>query len=178
MKKAPILLGGLLACSLSLAAGAAVRSNPPTRRAGRAPAGTMCAAGEQIIFSCQLRGSAKLVSLCGSKTLSRDEGHLQYRFGRPGRIELEFPKNRADSQKQFSYEHVFRFQFDRTEIGFENEGFLYTLFDYYDGEQKPARREAGVRVRAAGENAGEVTMRCGSRVTASYGDLNDILADQ
>lgn len=145
------------------------------QKTARPHAGTLCAADEQVIFSCALRGSSKLVSLCGSQSLTKDAGYIQYRFGRTGRVELEFPKDRAGSQRLFSYEHVFRFQFDQTEVGFESGGYAYTLFDYYDGEQRPARKEAGVRVRGAGENAVETTMRCGGRPTASYGDLTEIL---
>lgn len=193
MKFAPALPPALLACLLAFAAGArehpfpspppavpapAPPSVPPSVEAARPPGVTLCDAGEQVVFSCGLRSPAKYVSLCASKKLTRDEGYIQYRFGRPGRVELEFPRNRVGSQKQFRYEHVFRAQFDQTEISFEQGGFSYTLFDYYDGEQKPARRGAGVRVRAAGGNAAEITMRCGSRATAHYGDLTDAITDQ
>ena len=190
MKNTHVLLQGLLACAGALAVAAfpwqgrlvarpgtssAHLSAPPPQNVGRPRAGTLCAADERVIFSCAVRGSSKLVSLCGSKTLTKDEGYIQYRFGRAGRVELEFPKDRGGSQKLFSYEHVFRYQFDQTEIGFESGGYAYTLFDYYDGEQKPARKEAGVRVRAAGENAEETTLRCAGRTTARYGDLTEIL---
>ena len=193
MTNTHITLPALLACLLAFAAGDLGRgghppasaklapaslSAPPPAVAGRPPAAGLCTADEQVVFSCALRGTAKLVSLCGSKTLTRDAGYIQYRSGRPGRLELEFPKDRAGSQKLFSYEHEFRARFDRTEIGFENGGFSYTLFDYYNGEEKPASREAGVRVRASGENAKEITMRCAGRVTARYGDLTEILTSQ
>ncbi len=181
MKNRRVLAPALLACLSAFAAGGGVRDRTAAAettgaRPSAPPAASLCAADEQVIFSCALKAPARLVSLCGSKTLTRDEGYVQYRFGRPGRVELEFPKDRAGSQKQFRYEHVFRYQFDLTDISFENGGFSYTLFDHFDGEQKPARREAGVTVRAAGENAKESTTRCAGRVTANYGDLTEILA--
>ena len=81
-------------------------------------------------------------------------------------MESGFPEGRAGSQKRFCYEHEFGARFDRTEIGFENSGYSYTLFDYYDGEQKSASREAGVRVRAP-ERARKRS-RCGAGVASRH----------
>src|SRR5438128_10829064 len=55
---------------------------------------SLCAKDERIIFSCITKRAAKIVSLCASKDLTNDRGYLQYRFGLPGKIELEFPKSR------------------------------------------------------------------------------------
>jgi hypothetical protein len=182
-----ILLHALFACVASVAVGAGGRAHralpprpapPPHVATALLPANTLCAADEQVIFSCALKGSTKLVSLCGSKALGGDGAYLQYRFGRVNRVELEFPGERAGSAKLFRYEHEFRSRFDRTDISFESRGFSYTVFDYYNGEEKPASREAGVRVNGAGGNAKEVTMRCGGRVTANYGDLAESLTNQ
>src|ERR1041385_3044873 len=69
---------------------------------------SLCAKDEKVIFSCPLMRSAKMVSLCSSPKLTKDAGYLQYRFGLPGKIELEFPDHRADSLKVFKYSHYFR----------------------------------------------------------------------
>jgi len=114
-----------------------------------------CSPSERIIYSCQIKDSAKVVSLCASKQLNSQSGYLQYRFGRPGRVELEFPKERQNSQEQFRYAHYFRFQVDRTELSFKNNGFEYVLYDYHDGEEKPSKSENGVRVQ-------ETSLLCGS----------------
>ena len=68
-------------------------------------AGTLCARDERIIFSCPIRRPAKIVSLCGSKNLTSERGYLQYRFGVPEKIELEFPKDRTGTQPKFQYTH-------------------------------------------------------------------------
>ena len=107
-------------------------------------AGSLCEANEKIVFSCALAKPAKIVSLCSSKELTKDRGYLQYRFGVPGNIELEFPKQREQTHSAFKYSHYFRAQFDQTEISFSQNGYEYAIFDDYNGEQKPAQHEQGV----------------------------------
>src|SRR5262245_35059347 len=88
-------------------------------------ANSLCAAQEPIIFSCVVRRSAKIVSLCGSKNLTKENGYLQYRFGVPDKIELEFPRTQTHTQEQFTYSHYFRYQVDLTEINFTVDGYQY-----------------------------------------------------
>lgn len=70
---------------------------------------SLCAKGETIFFSCPVRGG-RVVSLCGS--IGGDSGSagaaewLQYRFGRPGVVELSFPQTKQDSLSKFKGEHV------------------------------------------------------------------------
>src|SRR5262249_11408484 len=71
---------------------------------------SLCATSEKIIFSCPVKRPAKIVSLCASKDLTSDRGYLQYRFGLPGKVELEFPKDRTATQQKFQYSHYFRAQ--------------------------------------------------------------------
>jgi hypothetical protein len=54
-----------------------------------------CRPDETTYFSCVVKGSARVVSVCGGKDW------LQYRFGKPGAIELEFPQERNASLNQF-----------------------------------------------------------------------------
>ena len=49
------------------------------------PHGSLCARGEEVIFSCGV--GRKMVSVCGGR---RPAPHAQYRFGLPGDIELAF----------------------------------------------------------------------------------------
>jgi hypothetical protein len=77
-----------------------------------ASASTHCAADEVVYFSCKIKGSSKVVSLCGSELLRpdtrvrREDAWLQYRFGRPGQPELVYPTERAGSLNAFTGEHV------------------------------------------------------------------------
>src|SRR6187401_870618 len=75
-------------------------------------AGTLCEQTEKIVFSCPIVNSRKIVSLCSSKELTKEKGYLQYRFGVPGKIELEFPNQREQTPKAFKYSHYFRAQVD------------------------------------------------------------------
>jgi len=128
---------------------------------------THCSNAEKIIFSCQIRNSKKVLSLCASNDLSDKSGYLQYRFGRLNSIELEFPKERNKSQNKFLYRHYFRYQVDRTEIGFENNGHEYTIYSYYegDGQEKPTHEE-GVQVD-------NIEFLCNETLSADFTPLED-----
>lgn len=139
----------------------------------RPPLSSLCSKGEKVIFSCTVKPSTKVVSLCSSTKLTKMEGYLQYRFGLPGKIELEFPKNRADSLKAFQYSHYFRAQVDQTEISFSLDGYTYKVFDNFNGEERPAISEQGVAVTSA--NNKEVTYSCRSRAKVDFGDLSEVL---
>jgi hypothetical protein len=136
---------------------------------------TLCAPDERVIFTCALRQSAKIVSVCASKDLTNEKGYLQYRFGMPGKVELEFPKDRTNTQQQFEYSHYFRARFDMTEINFTVNGVSYSVFDDYNGEEKPEVSEQGVSINWPGTNKKEVRYLCSSKPKADYADLQDVL---
>jgi hypothetical protein len=138
--------------------------------------GSLCANDEKIVFSCATGKTGKIVSLCASKALTKDSGYLQYRFGLPGKIELEFPQAREQTQKAFKYSHYFRAQFDQTEISFTSNGYEYAIFDDYNGEQKPARTDQGVRITPP-NNGKEVTLNCRGKAKAQYGDLPEVFPE-
>lgn len=135
---------------------------------------SLCARDEKIIFSCPVKKPAKIVSLCASKDLTSDKGYLQYRFGLPGKIELEFPKDRTGTQQQFQYSHYFRAQVDMTEISFTNNGYQYQITDDYNGEEKPAQSIQGIMVTAPGKPK-EVSLSCRTKPKADYSDLQAVL---
>lgn len=137
------------------------------------PPRSLCTSDEKVIFSCTLK-SSRIVSLCSSRELTKDAGYLQYRFGLPGKIELEFPKEREKSQQAFKYSHYFRAQVDLTEISFTSDGYQYSIFDDYNGEERPARTAQGVKVTPP--NTREVTLNCRDRAKADYGILGEVFA--
>lgn len=137
--------------------------------------GTLCQQSEQVVFSCPLRGKAKIVSLCGAKNLSATEGYLSYRFGTAKRIELVFPPDQHETQQRFRYAHYLRYQVNRTSVSFTNDEYTYTLFDSYDGEQTPAVREQGVQVSRTGTSEEEVTLLCRAPVRGSLGRLGTVV---
>lgn len=140
------------------------------------PAATLCEKSEKIIFSCTIKKPAKVVSLCASVNVSKDQGYLVYRFGLPDKVELEFPKTLSGTQKSFKYSHYFRAVVDETEISFTSEGYKYAIFDNYYGDQNPAIHQQGVRVNAPDEK--ETTLFCRGRAKADYSNLGDVLVNE
>ena len=138
---------------------------------------TLCAADERVIFSCTLRQPVKIVSVCAAKDLTNEKGYLQYRFGLPGKVELEFPQDRTNTQQQFEYSHYFRARVDMTEINFTVNGVRYSVFDDYNGEEKPEVSEQGVSINWPGTNKKEVRYLCSSKPKADYADLQDVLRE-
>jgi hypothetical protein len=135
---------------------------------------TLCAKHERIIFSCPVKRPAKIVSLCSAKDLTGDRGYLQYRFGLPGKVELEYPKDRQGTQQKFQYSHYFRAQFEMTSINFTIDGYEYSVFDDYNGEEKPTISSQGVSVTAPGKPR-EVSFVCRTKPKADYSDLQAAL---
>ena len=171
MQKPTLLNIGLLLISV-------IVMTPRTNSSAGAPAlNTLCAKDERVIFSCLLRRPAKMVSVCASKDLTSDKGYLQYRFGVPGKIELEFPKDRANTQQQFEYSHYFRARVDLTEINFTVDGVSYSVFDDYQGEEKPEVSEQGVAINWPGTEKKEVRYLCSAKPKADYADLQAVLRE-
>jgi hypothetical protein len=175
--RVPILLFVLAALVLCFAA-SVIRSSSGTVSASPQPGAlqpnTLCAKDERIIFSCPVKRPAKIVSVCASKDLTSERGYLQYRFGLAGKIELEYPKDRTGTQQKFKYTHYFRAQVDLTEIGFTIDGYEYSVFNDYNGEEKPPISSQGVSVTAPGKPK-EVSFVCGAKPKADYSDLQAVL---
>ena len=163
-----------LAPSTSRLSSAAVATTPP---ASKLQPNSLCTKDEQIIFSCNVKRPAKIVSLCGSKDLAKERGYLQYRFGLPGKIELEYPKDRQGTQAKFQYTHYLRFQVDLTEINFNLDGYEYQIFDTYNGEEKPKISTQGVSVTAPGKPR-DVSFVCRGKAKADFSDLPEVLSNE
>jgi len=163
-----ILVAGAMVCIVAVTAA----SGPNALQLQR---GSLCESGEKIVFSCTVGKTAKIVSLCSSTELTKDRGYLQYRFGLPGKIELEFPKQREQTQSAFKYSHYFRAQFDQTKISFTTNEYEYAIFDDYNGEEKPAQHDQGIKIRPP--IGSEVTLTCHGKAKAQYGDLAGVLPE-
>src|ERR1044071_2779627 len=94
------LTAAIVAAEMGFASAAGrVTTNAPARDPAPLHPNSLCARTEQIIFSCLTKRSgssspttpAKIVSLCASRDLDKERGYLQYRYGLPGKVELEFP---------------------------------------------------------------------------------------
>lgn len=138
-------------------------------------ADTLCQKDEVTFFSCEIKGSAKVASLCGSPQLDAHRGYVQYRFGRVGKIELTFPQERQNSQQSFFYAHYFRAQVDRTEVTFQNGSYQYAVYDDYEGEEKPGMHAKGVRVEAS-TSTREVDFICTGKPVSNLAALQSVIA--
>ena len=139
--RAKIVLAAISATGLALiySLNAASAENPMK-------AGTLCHGNERVLFSAAVKGGNKLVSICSSGRLDEKRGYLQYRFGRPGKIELEFPKSRVDTQSQFRYSRYTRPLVTYLALRFETGGYLYSIHQNFNAELKPAISEASITV--------------------------------
>ena len=135
--------------------------------------GTLCQQGETVLFSCRLKDGKKIVSLCGSTSLTAAEGYLQYRFGEAGQVELEFPRQRQETRKLFRYSHYFRYQVERTAVSFDNNGYRYTVFDNYEGDTQPKVQQQGVEITSPSAEQKTRTLLCRG---AAIGNLNSLSA--
>jgi hypothetical protein len=167
--------------SVAVVCAAAYTSNdsliPAAPQTARLQPNSLCATNERVIFSCPVKRPAKIVSVCASKDLASDRGYLQYRFGLPGKVELEYPKDRTGTQQKFKYSHYFRAQFDTTSLGFTIGGYEYSVFDDYNGEEKPVQSSQGVSVTAPGKPK-EVSLVCRGKAKADFAALSDALPNQ
>lgn len=136
---------------------------------------SLCTQGEQVLWSCVTLRGGKLASLCGSRELDETRGYVQYRFGRAGRVELEFPRERLRTQSAFRYSRYTRPLVTYLKVEFTNDGFTYTIRDDSNSEEKPARRDASITVKPAGESAKESVLGCRLPIAGSLMKLETVV---
>jgi hypothetical protein len=136
--------------------------------------GSHCKDQEQVVFSCSIAKSSKVVSLCASRPFSKAQGSLVYRFGRIGNVELEFPSSPTDSIGQFRFAHYFRYQTDRTDVSFTIGRFEYSVFDDYEEDENP-KNSRGVSVSNTLGDGAETQLLCGSQVESDLKILEGVV---
>lgn len=62
---------------------------------------TLCQGDERVVWSCH--AGTKRYSLCGSRDLGVRAGYLQYRAGRPSRLEFRFPGRLMHPRGHFKF---------------------------------------------------------------------------
>jgi len=130
---------------------------------------SLCNTQETNLFGCTIENSKKIISLCSSKISNDKNGYVRYRFGRPDKVELEFPKETRNTRHEFKYAHYSRYQVDRTEISFSVGKYKYVLYEYYDGEENTEKNERGIlTILPSGEKR---QLLCAKNI---YGSLNNL----
>lgn len=118
----------------------------PQAAASGAPLPSLCTVVETAVFSCQVSGD-KTVSLCASVDLSEHVGTLTYRFGRPGRLELVFPKAPMHPKEVFRRGTIGSAGGSGDFLSFSRGPYTYTLW----ADIGPAGEHAGVAVFKDGQ---------------------------
>lgn len=141
------VLAGCLAAGVASAALPWVVSTPlQAQRARPAPAASsLCRAGEEALFQCRV--GTRQVALCAGGSQA-SERYVQYRYGRPGRVELAFPERGAAG---LSWARTGYSGGGELQVNAEREGHRYTLYSRmvrtrFDGENNAPRFSAGLAV--------------------------------
>lgn len=113
---------------------------------------SMCAKADQVIFSCPLRKTGKVVSVCAAGDVSRGEGRFYYAYGSPAAPELVYPKKDHSVANVFANSRlVYGGAGGGTAYSFVNKGYRYIVYSvsgtgFDDGgvlvQRKGARRAA------------------------------------
>jgi hypothetical protein len=130
---------------------------------------SLCTATEQVFFSCPIKASAKLASVCG-----RAGDYLQYRFGSHDKPELVFPKAKAGSIEKFQVanEYVPSAFYESHQLSFQSGGTdyrVYAMTRQDGGRDSPPDRFGGVIVSSAGGR--DITIPCGASPDNELGSL-------
>lgn len=100
---------------------------------------------EKLLFGFRMAKSQKVLSIVQNIKTKK----VYYRFGKPGKIEMQYPQN--DSQKKLVYMSYHRgggavnAGLDLNYLSFQQNGFLYLVYDEYSAESK--KRGVGIKVK-------------------------------
>lgn len=86
--------------------------------------GSLCEAEEQVVWTCQ--AGARTISVCASATLNAKQGYAQYRIGRPGALEMEYPTTRIHPRGRFTYT---LYPQGNSTLAFTNGAYNYSVFE-------------------------------------------------
>jgi len=128
-----------------------------------APA-SLCATDETAYFECTM-ASGKLLAVCGALP-----ERLQYRFGRPGAVELAHPAAAQDGPKTLLIARYHRYRTDRLALRFERNGVSYAVFD----DEEDGKRRGGVEVKTADARVHELV--CAGAPTSKLSELVGVVA--
>lgn len=154
-------------CSVLLAAvsfliGGASSANAQTPLA--TPQGH-CRAGEVVVFDCAT--GRKQVSVCMSADFSAQKGHLHYRFGAPGQVEIELPRDRWKGSATEARLDTFPNGSQAGYLRFHNGPTGYVVFDSSVRAGQAWEARAGIAVEPANPRARRQIIECRNEPRAS-----------
>lgn len=87
---------------------------------------SLCAEDEDIYFSCSLSGG-KIVSVCASGNTEPSAGYVQYRYGTPDRIEINYPEKMLPPRQHFFFVNASEGSVNKDIIKFKNGSYTYIV---------------------------------------------------
>jgi hypothetical protein len=156
-------LAALLACAVCVAPLAFADSKAAPEEKG------LCKADEQAVFSCLMSKGEKTASICVSGK------NLTYRYGKPEKIELEFPARPAAGADKFKFKRQPSDLNLLRSLSFVNGDVRYVLTHVeYSQRFTPGKDDtADVSVEIKGKRA--VHLRCGDEVIVHWKRLEGVL---
>lgn len=137
---------------------------------GAAAAPTLCRPDETVIFSCPT--GAHTVSICASKTLSRTEGYMQYRYGADGKIDLSYPDLSTRPADAFTVGNLSFSGGGGSWLRFSKGPYVYTIFSAignWGTERHPKAEAAGVMVTKDGKAFANFPCRSYEQSDSAFG---------
>ncbi len=153
---------------------APVAAAPVAAPASGAPAtvnGTLCTANEDARFSCAAK-NGKVISICASPDLSATVGSIQYRFGRPGAVELAYPADPATGRTALTWNTQNHASSQSFNVVFQNGGFSYTVYDQ-DTMGSGSQNGSGILIEKPG--AEPISIACTGPTILKIDSLEKIL---
>lgn len=123
---------------------------------------THCETGEDVVFSCKITKSSKVVSLCAKSNITNNQKKLillQYRFGKLNVTpELVYPSLASGSLKQFKMYEYFRPDLVSRRVSFSNGKFDYAINES-ESQQADSDKYASLSVTHR-ENGTQLNLTC------------------
>lgn len=96
--------------------------------ANYASTNSLCYKHESEYFSCKIKASKKIASVCAAGNSSPDHGYVQYRFGTHETVEYKFPRSYKPPRGRITIVDVSKFPDGLgSHIKFESNGYHYVI---------------------------------------------------
>ncbi|WP_266168363.1 hypothetical protein [Dyella subtropica] len=134
---------------------------------------SMCAKGDEVVFSCPLAGGKKVVSMCAASDVTRNAGRFYYAYGRDAAApELVYP-GKDQGAGSFTRTHLgFAGNTGGYAYAFSNGGYKYIVYSI-SGERD--LQDGGVIVQRESDAHAAKKMPCesGKVIDTNKDDLID-----
>lgn len=139
----------------------------PASASARTSTQSLCTAGELTLFRCPV-SRGRQIAICASGTPGTPDARAQYRFGRPGQVELVYPADAAAGPQELLTSHYGRPGVERLTIHFETPAAEYYVSDWTEAGEPSIK---GVDVTPKQPGVKGIHIACTGPVTADYAQI-------